>query len=262
MRPRPGHRLSSAAAAASATTTAAVSCAWIFAEERKERTALVDLDLHFGTVALKLDSDPGNGLVRSAGTAVAHRQPVRRARDDQGQRNTLRILAAEAAVAETQIIDTGAIDVLLYELRRKFAWVVVDLPRFVTPIQRVVLGAASRVILLCERSLAGLRDTIRLQTLLREQAPQTRLLPDRQRRARRPRDGRQEPSSKRPSASRSTERCHYDAKAAGAAANAGQPLPLAAPRSAYAREINQLVAQLRRRSGGRNARSAGSRLPW
>ncbi len=29
---------------------------------------------------------------------------------------------------------------------------------------------------MCERSLAGLRDTIRLQTLMREHAPQTRLL--------------------------------------------------------------------------------------
>ena len=42
--------------------------------------------------------------------------------------------------------------------------------------QRVVLGAASRVVVVCERSLAGLRDTIRLQTLVREHAPQTRLL--------------------------------------------------------------------------------------
>jgi len=44
------------------TTTTAVSCAWLLAEERKERVALVDLDLHFGTIALKLDTDPGSGL--------------------------------------------------------------------------------------------------------------------------------------------------------------------------------------------------------
>ncbi len=36
----------------------------------------------------------------------------------------------------------------------------------------------------------------------------------------------------------------YDAKSAGAATNAGQPLPLAAPRSAIARELEQLVAKL------------------
>ena len=87
----------------------------------------------------------------------------------------LRILAAEASAAQHLAVDAGAIDVLLYELRRKFAWVVVDLPRGVSPMQRVVLAAASHVVVFCERSLAGLRDTIRLQTLMREQAPQARL---------------------------------------------------------------------------------------
>ena len=45
-------------------TTSAVSCAWLMANERRERVALVDLDLHFGTVALKLDLDPGAGCAR------------------------------------------------------------------------------------------------------------------------------------------------------------------------------------------------------
>src|SRR5437016_14222780 len=35
------------------TTMTAVSCAWILSENRRESTALLDLDLHFGTVALK-----------------------------------------------------------------------------------------------------------------------------------------------------------------------------------------------------------------
>ena len=73
------------------------------------------------------------------------------------------------------MIDAGAIDMLLYELRRKFSRVVVDLPRAATPVQRVMLAAAAHVVVICERSLAGLRDTIRLQTLMREQAPQVRL---------------------------------------------------------------------------------------
>src|SRR2546429_9790970 len=88
----------------------------------------------------------------------------------------LRILAAEAAMTQQLAVEPGAIDVLLYELRRKFSWVLVDLPRWVTPTQRVVLGAATRVIVLCERSLAGLRDTIRLQALIRENASQARIL--------------------------------------------------------------------------------------
>ncbi|MBV9859492.1 MAG: AAA family ATPase [Alphaproteobacteria bacterium] len=223
-------------------STTAVSCAWLLSEERRERTALVDLDLHFGTVALKLDTDPGSGLCE------ALEQPSRidslfieRAMIKVTE--TLRILAAEAPVTEPLMIDAGAIDVLLYELRRKFSWVVVDLPRGVTPLQRVVLAAASRVIVLCERSLAGLRDTIRLQTLVREQAPQTRLLLIEAGAAgERALVGKSEFEKgvgKPFDASLS-----YDAKAAGAATNAGQPLPVAAPRSPLLRELRQLVATL------------------
>ena len=89
--------------------------------------------------------------------------------------DNLLVLAAEASAAQHLIVDAGAVDMLLYELRRKFARIVVDLPRAANPIQRVVLGAASHVVVVCERSLAGLRDTIRLQTLMRDQAPQVRL---------------------------------------------------------------------------------------
>jgi pilus assembly protein CpaE len=214
-------------------TTAAVSCAWLLAEERHERTALVDLDLHYGTVALKLDTDPGNGLCE------ALEQPSRidslfieRAMIKVS--DTLRILAAEATTAEPLMIDAGAIDVLLYELRRKFAWVVVDLPRGVTPIQRVVLSAAS---------LAGLRDTIRLQTQIREQAPQTRLLlVEAGAPGERALVGRSE-FEKGIGRSLDTTLPH-DAKAAGAATNAGQPLPVASPRSPLTRELRQLVTTL------------------
>ncbi len=224
------------------TTTAAVSCAWLLAEQHKERTALIDLDLHFGTVALYLDTDPGNGLCE------ALEQPSRidslfvdRAMVKVS--DTLRILAAEAPVGDAQMIDTGAIDVLLYELRRKFAWVVVDLPRAVTPTQRVVLGAASRVILVCDRSLSGLRDTIRLQTLIRERAPQTRLmLIDAGATAERAAVGKSE--FEKAAGKTLDASIPYDAKAALAAANSGQPLPLAAPRSAVTKELQQLISTM------------------
>jgi pilus assembly protein CpaE len=224
------------------TTTTAVAFAWLLAEQHKETTVLVDLDLHFGTVALNLDADPGSGLCE------ALEQPSRIDalfvdRATVKVSDTLRTLAAEAAVAETLMIDAGAIDVLLYELRRKFAWVVIDLPRYVTPTQRVVLGAASRVVIMCERSLAGLRDTIRLQTLMREHAPQTQvLLVD------------AGASGERATVSKSEfekavgksldASLSHDAKSAGAATNAGQPLPVAAPRSAVVREIEQLITTL------------------
>jgi pilus assembly protein CpaE len=241
------------------TTTAAVSLAWLLAEGRKERTALVDLDLHFGTVALKLDTDPGNGLCE------ALEQPSRIdslfiERAMIKITDNLRILAAEAAVGETQVVDTGAIDVLLYELRRKFAWVVVDLPRVVTPIHRVVLAAASRAVLLCERSLAGLRDTIRLQTLLREQAPQTHLmLIESGAHGDRTTVGKGE--FEKAVGKNFDTALSYDPKAAGAATNTGQPLPMAAPRSAYAKEIQQLIVTIAGAAEAKKRRFAIN-LPW
>ncbi len=221
------------------TTTTAVAFAWMLAEQHKETTVLVDLDLHFGTVALNLDADPGSGLCE------ALEQPSRidalfvdRATVKVSE--TLRTLAAEAAVAETLMIDAGAIDVLLYELRRKFSWVVIDLPRWVTPTQRVVLGAASRVVIMCERSLAGLRDTIRLQTLMREHAPQTQvLLVDAGASGERATVGKSEFEKAVGKTLDAT--LSHDAKSAGAATNAGQPLPVAAPRSPVVREIEQLI---------------------
>jgi pilus assembly protein CpaE len=220
-------------------TAAAISCAWVLAEERLEKTALIDLDLNFGTIALQLDTDPSHGLCE------ALEQPSRidslfvqgvmiRVTDN------LRTLAAEASIAAPPHVDPGAIDMLFYELRRKFAWIVADLPRVVTPTQRVVLAAASHVVVLCERSLAGLRDTVRLQAMVREQAPQSQLLLI-------------ETGAHASVGKSQFEKAvgasfagslSYDPKAADAAINAGKALPLAAPRSAYARDVQQLIIKI------------------
>jgi pilus assembly protein CpaE len=221
------------------TTTTAVGCAWLLAEDRAEPTALLDLDLHFGTVALKLDTEPGSGLYE------ALEQPSRidslfidRAMVKITEH--LRVLATEASAAQHLMIDGGAIDMLLYELRRKFPRIVVDLPRGATPVQRVMLAAASHVVVICERSLAGLRDTIRLQTLMREQAPQVRLwLVEAGASGSRALIGKSEFEKGVGKAFDMT--ISFDPKSAGAAVNTGQPLPVAAPRSPVVREFRRLA---------------------
>jgi pilus assembly protein CpaE len=224
------------------TTTTAVSCAWLIAEERGERVALLDLDLHFGTIALKLDTDPGSGLCE----ALEQPSRIDSLFIDRAMvkvTDNLRVLAAEASATQHMIIDAGAIDVLLYELRRKFSKIVVDLPRGATPIQHVVIAAATHVVVVCERSLAGLRDTIRLQTMIREQAPQVRLwLAEAGATAGRALLGK---SDFEKGIAKSLDfSISYDAKSAGAAANSGQPLPVAVPRSPMVREFRQLAEVL------------------
>ena len=189
---------------------------------------------------MKLDLDPGGGLCE------ALEQPSRIdslfiERAMIKVTDNLRVLAAEHSATQHLAVDTGAIDILLHELRRKFPRIAVDLPRGASPTQRVVLAAASHVVVLCERTLAGLRDTIRLQSVVREQAPQARLWlveagatteraliskADFEKGIGRPLDA----------------RLSYDPKSAGAAANSGQPVPTAAPRSAVVRELRQLAA--------------------
>jgi len=221
------------------TTTTAVGCAWLLAEDRGEQTALLDLDLHFGTVALKLDTEPGGGLCE------ALEQPSRIdslfiERATVKVTENLRVLAAETSAAQHLMIDAGAIDMLLYELRRKFPRVIVDLPRGATPIQRVVLAAASHVVVLCERSLAGLRDTIRLQSLMREQAPQVRVwLVEAGASGQRSLIGKGEFEKGVGKAFDLT--LSFDPKSAGDAVNAGQPLPMAAPRSPVVQGLRQLA---------------------
>jgi pilus assembly protein CpaE len=224
------------------TTTVAVGCAWLFAEEYGERTVLLDLDLHFGTVALKLDTEPGGGLCE------ALEQPSRIdslfiERATVKVTESLRVLASETSAEQHLVVDAGAIDMLFYELRRKFTRVVVDLPRGATLVQRVVLAAASHVVVLCERSLAGLRDTIRLQSLMREQAPQVNLwLVEAGATGQRSLIGKSEFEK---GIGRPLDlTISFDPKSAGAAVNTGRPLPLAAPRSAVVGELHQLARQL------------------
>jgi pilus assembly protein CpaE len=241
------------------TTTTAVSCAWLIAEERSERVALLDLDLHFGTIALKLDTDPGSGLCE----ALEQPSRIDSLFIDRAMvkvTDNLRVLAAEASATTHMIIDAGAIDVLLYELRRKFSKIVVDLPRGATPLQRVVLSAASHLVVVCERSLAGLRDTIRLQTLMREQAPQVRLwLVEAGATAGRALLGKGD--FEKGIAKSLDFSISYDAKSAGAAANSGQPLPLAVPRSPMVREFRQLAEVLAGPAGAVAKRRLFA-LPW
>ena len=80
------------------------------------------------------------------------------------------------------------------------------------------------MVVFCEHSLAGLRDTIRLQTLVREQAPQARLwLVEAGASGERALIGKSE--FEKGIGKSLDARLSYDPKSASAAANSGQPLP-------------------------------------
>jgi pilus assembly protein CpaE len=223
-------------------TTIAISLAWLVSEEMKKRTALLDLDLHFGTTALALDIDPGRGL------RDALEKPERidglfidRALAKVG--TNLFTLAAEEPVEEGTSFDPEAAGTLLAELRQKFDWTVIDLPRGAGPLARTVLGTATDTIIVADSTLAGLRDTIRLQTLARMANPDQRVLVLKGG-ALGEHGGVSRGAFEKELGRPFDAAIPSDAKGAFAAANAGQPLPVAARNSPIVPAIRRLAATI------------------
>ncbi|MGH6947809.1 MAG: hypothetical protein ACREDZ_10815 [Kiloniellales bacterium] len=150
-------------------TTIAVNLGWLFAEQRKLRTTLVDLDLEFGTVALALDLEPTRGLrealenpdridglfVSSATAKLTDR---------------MSIMATEEPMAGDIVFNPGAIDVLFEAIERSNDCIVTDLPRGSHELRQRVFESATHIVLVTELNLPGLRDSIRLLGSIEEVA--------------------------------------------------------------------------------------------
>ncbi len=156
------------------SSTFAVNLAWIIANEHKQRTSLVDLDLQDGTIALALDVEPTRGLrdalenpsridslfISSAAVKIGE---------------YLSVMAAEESFADDVHYDPAALDLLIHELRRQSDALVIDVPRSAGLVRGRVLAAATDVVLVTELTLAGLRDAIRLSGAIHQAAPDARM---------------------------------------------------------------------------------------
>lgn len=155
-------------------STIAVNVSWILANETEARTALVDLDLHFGTAALSLDLEPGHGLRdalcnpdRIDGLFVAS------ALVHDGE--NLFVLGGEEPIDEHVPLRSDALGFLMNELQQGFEMVVIDLPRNVLTSDPAILASAHTVAIVTDMSLAGLRDTVRIRNIVRKAAPEAQV---------------------------------------------------------------------------------------
>lgn len=142
-------------------TMLATSMAWTIANRRRRRVALLDLDLQFGSVALSLDLEPTHGL-REALENASRIDSLYIERTMVQHSDSLFVLSSEEELAEDLQTDPQAIDVLIEELRNKFHYVIVDLPKTTTPEAQAVLRNTTHLILVTDLSLVGMRDTLRL----------------------------------------------------------------------------------------------------
>lgn len=142
-------------------TTIATNAAWILAEEQKQRVVLVDLDLQFGSTALSLDLVPAGGMIetlrnpdRVDGLFLASALVPKTA--------NFSILAAEEDVARDASFSAAGVERLIEELRRSFGWVWIDIPRTLCHVNANIIAEASRVYVVSDLTLAGMRDTMRV----------------------------------------------------------------------------------------------------
>ncbi|HYD65316.1 hypothetical protein [Azospirillum sp.] len=147
-------------------STVAVNTAWLMAHELKRKTALLDLDLHFGTDTLALDLEPGRGL-REALETPNRLDSLLVASSMVTESDRLSVLGAEEPLEESVSFGPAALGALLEELRGTHEVVVVDMPRHLLPANRPVLGSAEQVVLVSELSLAGIRDTARMMQVIK-----------------------------------------------------------------------------------------------
>ena len=155
-------------------STIAVSLAWLMSQ-REKTTALLDLDVHFGTGALALDLEPGRGLTdaienpgRIDGLFI-ERALVR-------PNDMLGVLSAEAPISQPLTGDGTAFLQLQDELRSAVACSVIDLPRHMVVQHPALLQDVAVAVVVTELTLAATRDTIRILSWLKANAPATRVV--------------------------------------------------------------------------------------
>ncbi len=145
-------------------TMLATSMAWTIAHRRRRRVALLDLDLQFGSVALSLDLEPTHGL-RDALENASRIDSLYLERSMTQHSESLYVLSSEEELADDMPRDPQALGLLVNELRSRFHYVIVDLPRSLRSEAQLVLQEATHFVLVTDLSLAGMRDTLRLVQL-------------------------------------------------------------------------------------------------
>jgi pilus assembly protein CpaE len=221
-------------------STVASSLAWLMGDKAGRSTALLDLDVHFGTGALALDLEPGRGLTdaienpsRIDGLFIE--RAMVRAND------RLCVLSAEAPLNQWILTDGSAFFQLQEEIRHAFEGTVIDMPRNMVVQFPHLVNEVNVVIVVVDFTLAATRDAIRVLSWLKANAGQAKVIVA----ANKVVPGIQEVSRK--DFEHSIERkvdilLPSDPKAAMQAAKLGQPLAKATKTSKLSQPLNQLLA--------------------
>ncbi len=153
-------------------STVALNIAWSMAEEKQHTTALVDLDLEYGTIALSLDLEPTRGL-REALENPSRIDSLFISSATAKLTEKLSVMATEENVSQEILFDPAATGALFDALGREHECIVVDMPRAAPGLRQGVFDAATQIVVVTELTLSGLRDSIRMLANIDEMSPNT-----------------------------------------------------------------------------------------
>ncbi len=159
----------------SGASTIATSLGWLLSQKHSRTTALLDLDVHFGTGALALDLEPGRGLTDAIeNPSRIDGLFIERAMVRASER--LAVLSAEAPINSPVLTDGAAFYQLQEEIRAAFECMVIDLPRAMLVNHPHLIADIQVVVLVTELTLAAARDAIRILSWFKSNAPQTQVI--------------------------------------------------------------------------------------
>ena len=156
-------------------STIASSIAWLFGDKIGRSTALLDLDVHFGTGALALDLEPGRGLTDAIeNPSRIDGLFIERAMVKANEK--LAVLSAEAPIHQPLISDGSAFYQLQEEMKSAFECTVIDLPRGMLVQHPHLMHDVQATVVVTELTLAATRDAIRILSWLKANAPQSKVI--------------------------------------------------------------------------------------
>ena len=135
---------------------------WHLAETKGLKTAIVDLDLTFGTAALGFDIEPSHALRE----VLENPERVDRLFIESALAQVtanLAILGSEEDLADPAAIRPGAVELLLQELGSSHDCILIDIPLTEIVIEPRLLAAADAIVIFSEMNLTAIRDILRIR---------------------------------------------------------------------------------------------------
>ncbi|MHB0869323.1 MAG: cyclic nucleotide-binding domain-containing protein [Chloroflexota bacterium] len=151
-------------------STLAVNLAVTLAQQHPDSVALLDLSLTFGHAALFLNLTPKSSLSATnvealqgmgAGDGLAYYLAVH-------PTSSLRLLAGATRPEEGETVSGEMAKAAIEQLRRHFAYVVVDTESYFSDPVLAALESSDKILILCSPEISSLRDTRECQRILND----------------------------------------------------------------------------------------------